>query len=1146
MGMNPLVAQVPITTINASTEQFTLRLLADSDVPLQLSKLFADETLHLEALGRALNADSARSFLIRVVRGEKESFLLTTPRHRVSFFEDRYDPHTVILKSVEQNTFYRWENERKRGVPCNVVWTTGTSRTNANVVSALGRTRKIGSKIATVAFWEFWGSLLAKEREALQNLVDLPGWAYSKRRIGTNGGIEFKVGDDRDEIIQKCGNTFLVEIGEADGKPNKGGQFLLFDVLHSEAGEWIAAAPRKSVDPSRIPKDGNIRIDWIGVKTELKRRQEALDRLGAGKAVHPGLAEMLPDGPTSSLPLTAFTPILLTPYNVEQIDAVSKALAPGSLTSILGPPGTGKTSVIAEIAAQLASTGKRVLISAQSNLAVDNALEKVTEVESIFAVRIGRPESVKLNPELLLDKSSARYRDRLLVSSARAEESMAREVCESLLDLPSESLLSIWLDQWIHYSRAQIALASAQKVDDLRQDRCRHAASALSDAELLVQRLSTTVGISVADFGHLVEVSHALETSGISAETAYINRTKITFAHTNRAAIANINNKLASLAKNDSEKTATMEEIKRTEGYILDWSEKDKFIWQARRENQSHAVELSSAGFFKKLWLGITGPPHNLADLESKLATAKGLRDEAEKVLPSRRNRLKELSQMHDTETEECKTLVQRIFGRRPLAVEIQNLLNDWNRDLDLARKVVAAGALPYLHIINRCGDITNALSLLKKAISEDQAARAGSQQSLCALSDAKKGVDAAIDSRNELVAVAKLLHLTPPAIIGSKMMNPDFTDADASNTDDFFTALRARRNEIAMRGECWPAIQQALSQYHTRLNQTIVDLQRAVLSEANVIGATCSGIAGTKDFDCDFDCVIVDEAGRTTPLDLLMPIVRGMSIVLVGDHKQLPPFIGDTLKEELNDIEKKLIERSIFESIYESSHGDRRQALRKQYRMAPAICEVVREISYKDDPSLALETAGEALNRKHTIPGLGAIHWSQPAGPKNTAESLNGKHGLVNKAEVEATVSIFKKIAAHQSRSAQYLYSIGIISMYKQQSQAIERRLEKISQNYPSVQLEIGTVDSFQGREKDAIILGFSETNPNRRRFFYDRRRLNVALSRARELLVIVGNLDKLGASRVVFGVENPLFELRFLIESGIGVCSSKEVFNA
>jgi hypothetical protein len=316
MEMNPLVAQIPITTINASTEQFTLKLLGDSAVPLQLSELFADEPLHLEALVWALNADRARSFLIRTVRGEKESFLLITPRHRLSFFEDRYDPHTVIVKSIEQNTFYRWENERKRGVPCNVVWTTGASRTNANGVSALGRTRIIGPKIAPVGFWDFWGSLLAKEREALQNLVDLPGWAYSKRRIGTNGGIEFKVGDDRDEITQKCGNTFLVEIGEADGKPNKGGQFLLFDVLHSEAGEWIVAAPRKSVDLSKIPKDGNIRIDWIGVKTELKRRQEALDRLGAGKAAQAGLAEMLPDGPTRSLPLTPFTPLLPTPYNV--------------------------------------------------------------------------------------------------------------------------------------------------------------------------------------------------------------------------------------------------------------------------------------------------------------------------------------------------------------------------------------------------------------------------------------------------------------------------------------------------------------------------------------------------------------------------------------------------------------------------------------------------------------------------------------------------------------------------------------------------------------------------------------------------------------------------------------------------------------
>ena len=117
---------------------------------------------------------------------------------------------------------------------------------------------------------------------------------------------------------------------------------------------------------------------------------------------------------------------------------------------------------------------------------------------------------------------------------------------------------------------------------------------------------------------------------------------------------------------------------------------------------------------------------------------------------------------------------------------------------------------------------------------------------------------------------------------------------------------------------------------------------------------------------------------------------------------------------------------------------------------------------------------------------------------------------------------------------------------MYKQQSQAIERNIERIINDYPAVRVESGTVDSFQGREKDAIILTFSETDPKRKRFFYDKRRLNVALSRAKELLVIIGSLDKLGASPEVFGSRNPLFELGDFIQAGINISSSKEIFNA
>jgi hypothetical protein len=109
-------------------------------------------------------------------------------------------------------------------------------------------------------------------------------------------------------------------------------------------------------------------------------------------------------------------------------------------------------------------------------------------------------------------------------------------------------------------------------------------------------------------------------------------------------------------------------------------------------------------------------------------------------------------------------------------------------------------------------------------------------------------------------------------------------------NINHFFVALAQAHQSSLTRIQRWPSIQEAVTQYRRRLSEPVVDLQRAVLAEANVIGATCSGIAGAKDFDCDFDCVIVDEAGRATPLDLLMAIVRGKSIVLVGIINSFPP----------------------------------------------------------------------------------------------------------------------------------------------------------------------------------------------------------------------------------------------------------------
>ena len=328
------------------------------------------------------------------------------------------------------------------------------------------------------------------------------------------------------------------------------------------------------------------------------------------------------------------------------------------------------------------------------------------------------------------------------------------------------------------------------------------------------------------------------------------------------------------------------------------------------------------------------------------------------------------------------------------------------------------------------------------------------------------------------------------------------------------------------------PPIQNALRVYRERLNQPTVDLHRAVIAEADVIGATCSGIAGAKDFDADFDCVIVDEAGRTNPLELVMAIVRGKSIVLVGDHKQLPPFVSDAVRSEISAADRDYLDFSIFETIYTSSKDfGRTAALHKQYRMAPPICEIVTSISYQDTP---LITAGPALERRAGTPNLRPVHWVRPLGKRNRA--LTKGTGLVNEAETDAAVTVLKRLRDIQASMTPNTtpYCIGMISMYKQQAYAIERAVTVLRK--PGVfEIEVGTVDSFQGREMDAVILTFSETNPKIRRFFYDRRRLNVALSRAKEHLIVVGGLDRLGGQSMAFDLPNPLYELRLSIERAV-----------
>lgn len=122
---------------------------------------------------------------------------------------------------------------------------------------------------------------------------------------------------------------------------------------------------------------------------------------------------------------------------------------------------------------------------------------------------------------------------------------------------------------------------------------------------------------------------------------------------------------------------------------------------------------------------------------------------------------------------------------------------------------------------------------------------------------------------------------------------------------------------------------------------------------------------------------------------------------------------------------------------------------------------------------------------------------------------------------------------------------------MYRGQVSALDRAITSARiREKPGMEIELGTVDAFQGREKDAVIVSLVETDPNRRRFFYDVRRINVALSRARTLLIIVGGIDILGRRPTAPNddrIPNPLHRLGQLLKSDIAAGAAvAEVFNA
>ena len=284
-----------------------------------------------------------------------------------------------------------------------------------------------------------------------------------------------------------------------------------------------------------------------------------------------------------------------------------------------------------------------------------------------------------------------------------------------------------------------------------------------------------------------------------------------------------------------------------------------------------------------------------------------------------------------------------------------------------------------------------------------------------------------------------------------------------------------------------WIEYNQEIDEEHSKIKRIENKMIRNIIEESDVILATNSSAALESIAKTKFDVAIIDEASQATIPSILIPIAKAHRFILAGDHKQLPPTIISNRASEL--------ENTLFEALIRK-YPHKSQLLNVQYRMNKLLMKFPNSEFYNN--SLKSDSSVNDINIKDLIGSdydEDALLFMDTSTIKNNKENhLKDSKSIINKLEAEIAISVANDyITAGVSEE-----DIGIISPYADQVKIIQ----------DETPVEVKTVDGFQGREKEIIIISTVRSNDNGNiGFLSDLRRLNVAITRAKRKLIIIGN---------------------------------------
>ncbi|MHB8900043.1 MAG: IGHMBP2 family helicase [Thermoguttaceae bacterium] len=450
---------------------------------------------------------------------------------------------------------------------------------------------------------------------------------------------------------------------------------------------------------------------------------------------------------------------------------------------------------------------------------------------------------------------------------------------------------------------------------------------------------------------------------------------------------------------------------------------------------------------------------------------------------------------------ERLAELREVLLGERPPALPPPDDLPPLNRRLDASqceavRFALSAGDLALIHGPPGTGKTTAVVELIRQAV------RRGEKVLACAPSNM------AVDNIFErlLAAGEKAVRLGHPARVMPHLRehtldllvddHPDVRLARklAKQARGLFRQASRYTRARPVPGAKQEARQEARSLLEDarRLEAQAVE---QILDRADILCATTTGLSSEILGTRRFGLAVIDEACQSTEPGCWIPLLRCDRVVLAGDHCQLPPTVvsPEAVREGLG---KSLFERCI--ELYGPSIARR---LTVQYRMHQSIMDF-SSMEFYD-----AELEADASVREHVLAGLPGVRAASPtesplefidtAGASFDEELEPDGESRLNPQEARLVVQKVRQLLEAGVAAA----DIAVIAPYAAQVRLLREQIAE-------AELEIDSVDGFQGREKEAIVISLVRSNPRSEiGFLADIRRMNVAMTRARRKLVVVGD---------------------------------------